>query len=155
MEEDWNLEEDSETPEDPIAFFSENIEFEVTPEKEVAWIEWITTIIEQEKAELVFLHIIFCDDAYLLELNIDYLQHDTLTDIITFPYSSPPKVEGDVFISIERVRENAEQLNIPFERELARVVIHGLLHLCGYQDKSPEEKTRMTAKEDQALALLN
>jgi rRNA maturation RNase YbeY len=154
MPEDWDLEADSDASEDSIAFFPEDVDFEVEPEKESIWINWLEPIIAQEKGELSFLNIIFCTDAYLLELNMDYLQHDTLTDIITFPYASPPKVEGDIFISIERIRENAEQLNIPFERELTRVIIHGVLHLCGYGDKTPEDKNKMTAKEDEALALL-
>jgi rRNA maturation RNase YbeY len=139
-------------PTDPISFFAEEIDFELANPALVR--RWIESIIAREKGELVFVNYVFCDDAYLLKLNQEYLQHDSLTDIITFPYHDPPMVEGDVFISIERIHENAHQFGVTFEQELHRVMIHGVLHLCGYPDKAPEEKAKMTEKEDEALQLL-
>lgn len=139
-------------PTDPISFFAEEIDFE--PANPALLRRWIEDVIAVEKAELNFVNYIFCDDAYLLKLNQEYLQHDTLTDIITFPYHDPPVVEGDVFISIDRIHDNAHQFGVSFEQELHRVMIHGVLHLCGYPDKAPEEKAKMTQKEDEALQLL-
>ena len=98
---------------------------------------------------------IFCDDAYLLDLNEQYLNHDTLTDIITFHYSKLPQIEGDIFISIERVHENAQTYQVTFDQELYRVIIHGVLHLCGYSDKTPTDKALMTEKENKALLQLH
>lgn len=139
-------------PTDPISFHAEEIDFEPAhPDLLKGWIE---KVIAQEKGELNFVNYIFCDDAYLLKLNQEYLQHDTLTDIITFPYHDPPIVEGDIFISIDRIHENAHQFGVSFEQELHRVMIHGVLHLCGYPDKAPEEKATMTQKEDEALLVL-
>ncbi|MCB0520129.1 MAG: rRNA maturation RNase YbeY [Lewinellaceae bacterium] len=114
---------------------------------------WLVKIIEQEGTSLRLLNFIFCSDQYLHQINVQYLQHDTLTDIITFPYASPPFIEGDIFISIDRVRYNAKKYAVPFEHELNRVMAHGLLHLCGYNDKTPEEQALMRQKEDEALAL--
>jgi rRNA maturation RNase YbeY len=105
-----------------------------------------------KKAELNY---IFCTDEYLLKINQDYLQHDTLTDIVTFDNSENPNlIEGDIFISYERVLENGEKLNTA-ESELQRVMVHGLLHLCGYKDKAKADKSLMTAKEDYYLAKRN
>lgn len=134
-----------------IQFFTEDIDFQL--EQEDAIRNWIAKIITQEEKQLQLINYIFCSDAYLHELNVEYLQHDTLTDIITFQYSNLPIVEGDIFISIDRVRENAEAYAPNFEHELRRVIIHGALHLCGYGDKTPEEKKRMTEKEDEAIQL--
>ena len=111
-------------------------------------------MIEREGCNLTQVCYIFCSDEYLYNLNQEYLNHDTYTDIITFPYSEPPLVEGDIFISIDRVKENASQFGAPFEQELHRVMIHGVLHLCGYSDKSPDEEALMRKKEDEALQLL-
>ncbi len=95
---------------------------------------------------------IFSNDSYLLGINKKYLQHDYYTDIITFPYTqSPNQIEADIFISIERVRENAENLNLPFDDELLRVIIHGILHLLGMNDHSEEEKLQMRKKEDELI----
>jgi len=96
----------------------------------------------------------FCSDKYLHQLNVEYLQHDTLTDIITFPYNDPPIVHSDIFISIDRVRENAKELHVSFEQELHRVIIHGILHLCGYKDKTKEEAKLMRQKEEAMLKFL-
>ncbi len=118
------------------------------------WIPWIKSIIEQSDCQLQGVQYIFCSDDYLHEINLKYLDHDTYTDIITFPYQSPPLVQGDIFISLDRVQENASMLKQPFDRELARVIIHGILHLCGQADKTPEEATQMRQREEAALAQL-
>ncbi len=126
-------------------------EFELENEEKIT--EWLVKTIEQEDKSLRLLNFIFCSDHYLLDINQQYLQHDTLTDIITFPYAEPPLVEGDIFISIERVKENAKKFDVSFEQELRRVMAHGVLHLCGYLDKKPKEQALMRSKEDEALAL--
>lgn len=135
-----------------IHFYNEDIAFELSDPDVIR--SWITKVIQAEGHRLISLNIIFCSDTFLHQINVDYLQHDTLTDIITFPYNEAPLIEGEIFISIDRITENAAGLNIPFADELHRVLIHGVLHLCGYGDKSAEEKTQMTAKENEALALL-
>lgn len=116
--------------------------------------QWLHSLVERENGTLHRLTFIFCSDQYLHQLNRQYLQHDTLTDIITFPFREAPVVEGDIFISIERIRDNATQFNVSFDRELHRVMAHGVLHLCGYLDKTPEDKKIMTQKENDALSLL-
>ena len=146
--EEWLLEEE----ESSISFQTEAIEFELSAPGAIS--EWIKTVIEREGCNLTQVCYIFCSDEYLYNLNQEYLNHDTYTDIITFPYSEPPLVEGDIFISIDRVKENASQFGAPFEQELHRVMIHGVLHLCGYSDKSPDEEALMRKKEDEALQLL-
>lgn len=101
------------------------------------------------------LNYIFCSDERELQVNRDFLGHDYYTDVITFDYSTPSTIAGDIFISLDTVRSNAEQVGVPFLDELHRIIIHGALHLTGQGDKTPETKAQMTAKEDQALALLN
>ncbi|HFA47481.1 MAG TPA: rRNA maturation RNase YbeY, partial [Bacteroidetes bacterium] len=113
-----------------VYFTSEDVDFKL--EKEEATGEWLKKTIEQEGKQLLLLNFIFCSDKYLHRLNVEYLQHDTFTDVITFPYAELPVVEGDIFISIERVKENAEKFKVPFLKELQRVMVHGVLHLCGY-----------------------
>ncbi len=136
-----------------IFFFPEDIDFKLDEEKVTA--KWLQKIIEQEGHQLLLLNFIFCSDEYLLQLNQEYLNHDTLTDIITFPYNSPPLIEGDIFISVERVEENAGLYKTSIREELDRVMAHGVLHLCGYGDKTPDEEKKMRLKEDEALALRN
>ena len=105
--------------------------------------------------KLACANFIFCSDTFLLNINREYLSHDTFTDIITFDNSdSPEQIETDIFISIDRVKENASHLNIEFEKELHRVMIHGILHLVGYKDKTQKEKEIMRARENEALELL-
>lgn len=133
-----------------IHFLSEELDFKLKNEKLTQ--EWLKKIIEQEEKSLFLLNFIFCTDAYLHQLNVEYLSHDTLTDVITFQYSNPPTIEGDIFISIERVKENAIEYDVPFRKELYRVMVHGVLHLCGYSDKSPSEAQLMRQKENKALA---
>jgi probable rRNA maturation factor len=134
-----------------IQFHFEEVRFELPHPERLQ--EWIRKIIARERCRLSSLNFIFCRDSYLHQINARYLDHDSLTDIITFPYQEPPMVEGDVFISIDRVRENAESYDAAFHEELLRVISHGILHLCGYRDKTKEEKARMTEKEDEALRL--
>ncbi|GJM31742.1 MAG: endoribonuclease YbeY [Saprospiraceae bacterium] len=134
-----------------IEYYSEDIDFDVDNPTKLS--SWITSVIEAEKKELLHLNFIFSSDNYLHQINLEYLNHDTFTDIITFPYSDPPRIHGDIFISIERIRENAHQFKTSFSNELHRVMIHGVLHLCGYGDKLPEEKSLMTKKENGALQM--
>jgi rRNA maturation RNase YbeY len=136
-----------------IQFFQENISFKLKNATKIK--QWIKSVVEKENQKLLELNFIFCDDEYLHKINVEYLQHDTYTDIITFDNSEHiGKIEGDIFISIERVKENADNLKITFEQELHRVMIHGVLHLLGYKDKTKAEKQTMRAKEDEALRLL-
>ena len=102
--------------------------------------------------ELGKLDYVFCDDEYLAEINLQYLNHDTYTDVITFDYSEGEEIVGDIFISIERVRENATEREIAFDEELRRVMAHGVLHLLGFNDEEDAERAAMRAKEDEVLA---
>lgn len=113
---------------------------------------WIKEIIEIENNRLDLITYIFCSDRFLHQINVEHLNHDTLTDIITFPLSNS-QIESDIFISIDRVTENAETFKVTFEQELKRVMIHGVLHLCGYGDKTDDEKSVMRAKETEAVNL--
>ena len=142
----------SEEEEPAVSFQNESVEFELSQPEKLS--EWILAVLEKEGCQLQQACFIFCSDEYLLQLNQEYLNHDTYTDIITFPYSEPPLIEGDIFISIDRVKDNARRFGISFEKELHRVMIHGILHLCGYTDQSPDEKARMRKKEDEALMML-
>lgn len=116
-------------------------------------VEWVTFVLDQEEKELGEINYIFCDDDYLHEINVKSLKHNTLTDIISFDYTLGVVVSGDIYISYDRVRENAKQLSISFKDELHRVMIHGVLHYCGYQDKKNEDKLMMRSKEDYYLSL--
>jgi len=134
-----------------IHFFEEDILFKLKNKTKIR--QWITGTIQAEGYRLQELNFIFCSDAYLLQINQQYLNHDTYTDIITFDNSEIEKViVGDIFISIERIRENASKFNVPEENELHRVIIHGVLHLLGYKDKTAESKNLMTSMEDKYLA---
>ena len=110
--------------------------------------KWLKVAISREDKELGEINYIFCDDQYLLKKNQKYLQHDTFTDIITFDYTEENRLSADIFISIERVKENAINFALPFETELRRVIIHGVLHLIGYKDKSEEDAEIMRSKEN-------
>jgi rRNA maturation RNase YbeY len=116
---------------------------------------WIHRVVLEHRFEVGEINYIFCDDAYLLKLNIEFLQHDTLTDIISFDTTLGKLIGGDVFISIERIQENANTFAVPFDEELHRVMIHGVLHFLGFKDKTPLEKTAMRKKEEESLYLLN
>jgi rRNA maturation RNase YbeY len=115
---------------------------------------WFGKICHTEGKLLGDVSVVFCSDTYLLELNKRHLQHDFFTDIITFDYSEGDRVAGDLFVSVDRVYENADAYNVSRETELNRVSVHGILHLLGYKDKTPQEVTVMREKEDEALALL-
>lgn len=135
-----------------INFFSEDVDFKLKHPRKTS--NWIKESILKEKRILQGLNYIFCSDEYLLQMNLEYLNHKTLTDIITFDNSEIPKhIEGDIFISIDRVEENANKFETSFEEELHRVLIHGVLHLIGYGDKDAASKARMRKKEDTYLSL--
>jgi rRNA maturation RNase YbeY len=136
-----------------IHYFSEEVDFSLKSKTSIT--QWINDTIISEGFQLGEINYIFCSDNYLLNINQEYLDHDTYTDIITFDNSSEQGViESDIYISVERVRENATELQLPFETELQRVMIHGVLHLLGWGDKSPDDKMRMREKEDACLSLL-
>ncbi len=130
-----------------INFFEEDITYKLKHKKQAR--QWIIQTILAEGFKLQELNYIFCSDSYLLQINQQYLNHDTFTDIITFDNSSQEQViTGDIFISVERIRENAKKFNTTETDELHRVIIHGALHLLGYGDKKPADKRKMTLKED-------
>lgn len=133
-----------------ITFYSET-DFELEEKIQVS--KWLEFCIHQENNELGDICYIFCDDNYLLEKNIKYLNHNTLTDIISFDYSLEDFISGDIFISVERVAENAVDLSLTYKEELHRVMVHGILHFCGYNDKSEEETKLMRLREDYYLSL--
>lgn len=116
--------------------------------------QWISNTITNEGFSEGEINYIFCDDAYLLDLNIEFLNHDTLTDIISFDYTLGKLINGDVYISVERVRENAKDFKVSFENELSRVMIHGILHYCGYKDKTDADEAEMRSKENHYIAQL-
>lgn len=134
-----------------IYFSAENADFKLEDEAKLK--KWITSIINAHNKRIGNLSYLFCDDAYLLNINKTYLNHDTFTDIITFDYVEGNVVSGDIMISVERVHENAVLFNTTFAQELRRVVIHGVLHLLGQADKTDEEAAEMRNKENAALAL--
>ena len=130
--------------------FNYETEFILKTEKDIS--AWVSFVILEEKCKLGEINYIFCDDNYLYKINVDFLNHDTLTDIISFDYSVGKELHGDIYISIERVLDNAKDFNTNFDDELARVIIHGVLHYCGYKDKSAVEQTIMRAKENHYLS---
>ena len=135
-----------------INFFSEEIEFVLKRKRlQRAWLE---QCIRLEKKQLVAVSFLFCSDSYLLGINKKYLKHDTLTDTVSFNYSEEAKkIEGDIYISVERVLENSAKFSDSFEEEISRVMIHGVLHLCGYNDKPLKQRVAMKKKEDRYLTL--
>jgi rRNA maturation RNase YbeY len=138
--------------ESKINFYSEN-EFILEETDRVA--KWIEQVIASENKKLEEINYIFCDDEYLLKLNVEFLDHDTYTDIITFNNNVGNILEGDIFISTERVKENAETFGVIFEDELRRVLSHGILHLCGYNDKTEEDSLVMREKEEEKMQLFH
>ena len=137
-----------------INFFTEDLSFTLKSKTSIR--QWILDTIIAEGYALEELNFIFCSDEYLLVMNKQYLDHDTYTDVITFDNAEEPKtIVGDIFISVDRVRENATDLNHLFTNELCRVMIHGTLHLLGYPDKTKAAKSIMTGKEDHYLANLS
>ncbi|NAS31602.1 rRNA maturation RNase YbeY [Flavobacteriaceae bacterium R38] len=124
-------------------------------ENEKLYAETISRVIISENNDEGEINFIFCDDDYLLEINQKYLDHDTYTDIISFDYSEGKILQGDIFISIERVKENAKTYQVTFEKELRRVIVHGILHYCGYKDKSEDDVALMRSKEDEKIKMFH
>lgn len=135
-----------------ISFHYET-DFELTNEAQIE--TWITNVIESEDKREGDINYIFCDDEYLHKLNVEFLNHDTLTDIISFDNSVGNELHGDIFISVERVADNANDFNVTFNEELRRVIIHGVLHYCGYKDKTATEQAIMTQKENEKLKMFH
>ena len=117
--------------------------------------DWISRIIESEGFDEGEINYIFCDDEYLHKINVEYLDHDTLTDIISFDYTVGNLIQGDIFVSVERVKDNANDFNVSFEEELKRVLSHGVLHYCGYKDKSPKDEALMRSKEEEKMQMFH
>ncbi len=135
-----------------ISYNTENVKMPVLRKREVnAWIRAVAAKYGKKVGEVAY---IFCDDAKILEVNRQYLQHDYYTDIITFDYCEGNTLHGDIFISLDTVRSNAQEFGVPFDNELHRILIHGILHLCGQNDKAPADHKEMTRKENEALALI-
>jgi len=135
-----------------VAFYSEDIEFDLSKKQETT--RWIINAINDYTIKFSDLSIIFCSDEHLLKINQEYLNHDYYTDIITFDHSDQEnQIEGDIFVSIERIKENSTLNNVSFESELHRVIIHGVLHLLGFNDKTSKEKAQMRNLENHYLAL--
>lgn len=137
---------------DKVEFFSEDISFQI--EDKELYTKWLYRIFSKNDAELDSLNYIFCSDEYVLKINREYLDHDYYTDIISFPYAEKPEaIKGDIFISIDRITENAKEHNTNFDSELLRVMAHGILHFMGYKDKTPSEKKEMRKKEEEMIEL--
>lgn len=132
-----------------------NYESGFTLEQEDVYASWIETIVESENKILGEISYIFCDDDFLHNINMQYLNHDTLTDIISFDYTEGDVISGDIFISIERVEDNANDFNVTFDEELKRVLAHGILHYCGYKDKSDSDALIMRTKEEEKIKLFH
>ena len=130
----------------PVSFHSEQTDFSISNESQIA--DWLDSVCKNEGQSLTALSIIFCSDDYLLEVNRKHLNHDYYTDVITFDYTEQNDVAGDIFISVDRVEDNAKSLGISFLDELHRIIVHGTLHLLGYSDKTADAKQEMTEKED-------
>lgn len=133
--------------------FNYETDFELSDE--VALETWVEMIILNKGFEPGEINFIFCDDEYLHRLNVEFLQHDTLTDVISFDNSLGKLISGDIFISIERVKDNSIDFKVSFEEELHRVMIHGILHFLGFKDKTPDDEKVMRFEENHALSLLN
>lgn len=134
-----------------IHFHQEDVAYRLRDIRKIR--EWIAACTKREKFTVGELTYVLCSDDYLLEMNQKYLQHDTLTDIITFDYTEGNLLGADIFISIDRVRDNAKDFKVTFKDELHRVMIHGVLHLMGYKDKTKKDKAAMRAQEDNCLSL--
>ncbi|REG98885.1 rRNA maturation RNase YbeY [Flavobacterium aquicola] len=132
-----------------------NYESEFTLENEEAIATWLSSVIVSENKTEGEINYIFCDDEYLHKINLEYLNHDTLTDIISFDYTMGNEISGDIFVSVERVSDNSKDYNTSFEDELKRVLVHGVLHYCGYKDKSEGDEALMRSKEDEKIAMFH
>lgn len=132
-----------------------NYETEFQLDDEARYEQWLSAVIVSEGKKEGEISYIFCDDDYLLEINNQYLDHDTLTDIISFDYTMGNEISGDIFISVERVKDNAIDFNVSFEEELRRVMAHGVLHYCGYKDKTEADEQQMRTKEEEKIAMFH
>ena len=130
--------------------FNYEIDFQIQDETKKR--RWISSLIEEENCREGEINYIFCSDEYLHKINVDFLGHDTLTDIISFDYSVGKELHGDIYISIDRVRDNASDFKVCFENELLRVMAHGVLHYCGHKDKTDKDQELMRSKEDYYLS---
>ncbi|AWH84413.1 rRNA maturation RNase YbeY [Flavobacterium album] len=133
--------------------FNYETDFELADEPKYE--AWLSEVIKSEDKTEGEINYIFCDDEYLLQKNIEFLNHDTLTDIISFDYTMGNLISGDIFISVERVKENAADFGVVFDEELRRVMAHGILHYCGYKDKTEEDEKVMREKENEKMALFH
>lgn len=132
-----------------------NYETDFELENEAQYQDWISRIIESEGFDEGEINYIFCDDEHLHKINVEYLDHDTLTDIISFDYTVGNLIQGDIFVSVERVKDNANDFKVSFEEELKRVLSHGVLHYCGYKDKSPKDEALMRSKEEEKMQMFH
>lgn len=132
-----------------------NYELDFKLDDEQLFSDWLSKVISSENKREGEINYIFCDDSYLIEINKQYLAHDSLTDIISFDYSIGNELHGDVFISVERVIENAQDFKVTFEEELRRVIVHGILHYCGYKDKNEEDEKLMRQKEEEKIKMFH
>jgi rRNA maturation RNase YbeY len=132
-----------------------NYETDFELKNEAQYEDWISRIIESEGFDEGEINYIFCDDEYLHKINVEYLDHDTLTDIISFDYTVGNVLQGDIFVSVERVKDNANDFNVSFDEELKRVLSHGVLHYCGYKDKSPKDEALMRSKEEEKMQMFH
>ncbi len=132
-----------------------NYETDFQLENESDYEQWIDAVIESEGKEPGEINYIFCDDEYLHNINMQYLNHDTLTDIISFDYCIGDLISGDIFVSIERVQDNAKEYEVSFNEELLRVLVHGVLHYCGYKDKTEDEALLMRSKEQEKINMFH
>ena len=133
--------------------FNYETDFELTNETQIK--NWISKVIQSENKTTGEISYIFCNDDYLLKLNQEHLNHDTLTDIISFDYTLGNELSGDIFISVERVQDNANDYKVTFENELLRVMAHGVLHYCGYKDKTEKDEAIMRIKEEEKLQMFH
>ena len=133
--------------------FNYETEFELNNEPDFS--KWLSAVILSENKKEGEINYIFCDDDYLLEINRQYLDHDTLTDIISFDYSFGNEIIGDIFVSVERVKENASDYKVTFHEEIQRVLVHGILHYCGYKDKTESDELVMRFKEEEKMKMFH
>lgn len=134
-----------------VRFSIQDLDFQLPEPEKIK--KWISEIVKADSKRVGNISYLFCDDEYLLKANIQFLNHDTLTDIITFDYVEGDVIAGDIMISLDRVKENAQIFSVPFEQELHRVIIHGVLHLLGQGDKTEPEAKEMRTKENHALSV--
>ena len=132
-----------------------NYETDFKLDDQEAFAAWLGNVITSENKKEGEINYIFCDDEYLHKINVEYLDHDTLTDIISFDYSMGNELHGDIFVSVERVKDNATDFNVSFQEELKRVLVHGILHYCGYKDKGEAEELLMRSKEDEKIVMFH